>query len=405
MHARRTALGVLILAALGVLAWVALRRTDSSPRVPSGLARTVTEPRFELPEPSGPDSVGTFVLTLRDSTRGDHGVPGGTSVRELSVQFWFPTAAGDRGARTPYIPDKRLVAAMIDANYFDQPEETIRRWLETETHARLGAPVLSTGAAIPLILFSPGAGLSRASYTALCTELASRRFVIAAIDHPCSGLTVLPDGRVLSLRTEASSTEAVTARVEEMARDHAFVLATLHDPEGPAAELAARLDLGRVAVMGHSLGGAAALESCRGKESKFAACIDLDGNYWGRVEAEGVRRPCLLVLEEPSAEHRPSQAMREGREREWQTLFAITRTPAIVAILENTNHFSFCDLPFFMPAAQIAQDGATISPRRAHLVVAQLVQTFLDRTFDADPRPLEQVAEGLPEVHLMRLKN
>src|SRR5207249_4197671 len=50
----------------------------------------------------------------------------------------------------------------------------------------------------PILLFSPGLSNPREQYTALCTALASRGYVVVALSVPYeSGVTVLADGRVV----------------------------------------------------------------------------------------------------------------------------------------------------------------------------------------------------------------
>ena len=64
-----------------------------------------------------------------------------------------------------------------------------------ETHARDRAPALPGRR--PLVVLSPGAGLSRESLTALAEDLASRGYVVAGVDHTYEARAVeFPDGRV-----------------------------------------------------------------------------------------------------------------------------------------------------------------------------------------------------------------
>ncbi|AEV83968.1 Collagen alpha-5(VI) chain [Actinoplanes sp. SE50] len=65
--------------------------------------------------------------------------------------------------------------------------------------------------------------------------------------------------------------------------------------EGVAGELAGRLDVGRAAVTGHSLGGAAAVRAAQG-DPRFKAVIDLDGGL--DTDQKAVRQPVLVVTHE-----------------------------------------------------------------------------------------------------------
>jgi predicted dienelactone hydrolase len=116
---------------------------------------------------------------------------------------------------------------------------------------------------------------------------------MAAIDHPYVGLTVLPEGRVLSFTPETGgpSPDAAARRVEAMAQDALFVLDALLDRKSEAGQFARHIDSNRVGMLGQSIGGAAALESCR-VSTRFKACADLDGDVWG--ESRDRRRGSAL---------------------------------------------------------------------------------------------------------------
>src|SRR4029453_13142471 len=84
----------------------------------------------------------------------------------------------------------------------------LKRLEGVKTHARLDAPVLKESSPWPVVLFSPGNRVPRSLSTLFVEDLASRGFVVAAIDHPYSvAIVVFPDGRV-ALQAEADGTGA-----------------------------------------------------------------------------------------------------------------------------------------------------------------------------------------------------
>jgi predicted dienelactone hydrolase len=205
--------------------------------------------------------------------------------------------------------------------------------------------------------------MSRANYTAIIEDLASHGYIVAAIDHPYSGLTVLPDSRVLSFTPDPGgpSPEAATRRVEAMAQHASFVIDALLDKKSNAGRFAGHIDPQRVGMLGHSIGGAASLEACRA-HSRLKACADLDGDAWGRAESEGVGRPFLVLLNEPAESHRPPVAMREQRDKGWADLIAKKKSAAFVVKVGSTTHYSFSDLPFIVPEALMKKNGASSHP-------------------------------------------
>ena len=69
----------------------------------------------------------------------------------------------------------------------------------------------------------------------------------------------------------------------------------------PSGRFLGRLDMQRVGVFGHSLGGATALQFCH-DDSRCKAGIDVDGAPLGNVIAEGVTQPFMFLLSDHSGE-------------------------------------------------------------------------------------------------------
>jgi pimeloyl-ACP methyl ester carboxylesterase len=75
----------------------------------------------------------------------------------------------------------------------------------------------------------------------------------------------------------------------------------------PSGRFVGRLDLQRVGVFGHSLGGATALQFCH-DDLRCKAGIDVDGAPFGSVIAEGVSQPFLFLLAEHRVESEGAEA-------------------------------------------------------------------------------------------------
>ena len=65
--------------------------------------------------------------------------------------------------------------------------------------------------------------------------------------------------------------------------------------EGPSGMFAGRLDLSRLGTVGHSFGGAQALQFCH-DDVRCRAAIDLDGIPFGRVVTDGLTKPAMFLL-------------------------------------------------------------------------------------------------------------
>jgi dienelactone hydrolase len=330
-----------------------------------------------LPAPRGASAVGTSVHLLVDPSRTYAFEPVRARHREIVVQLWYPC---ERGAGEPgaYLPDLALLETLQKAHYVDLSEEVLGSWADLLTHSRVRAPLSKTPERLPVLLFSPGFGMTRASYTSLCEELASHGYLVVAMDHPYAGTSLLPDGRVLSIADDPRGPEAAGTRVDELAHDASFVLDRLEDTAGEFASLAARVDRERIGILGHSLGGAAALAAAR-LDPRFRACADLDGHPFGSAGEKGLARASLVLLNEPEKSKRPPPEMGRERHEVWESLAKKQPFPLYLVTLENTDHFTFSDVPFVVPPALRQASGAVLEPGRGLEILSRILRAYFGR--------------------------
>jgi dienelactone hydrolase len=374
--------------------------------------------RLPLPRPTGRYPVATRIFHSDDSVT----FPDGRRVaRPVTAQAWYPARAGHaRGAR--YVEDAGLLDAMRREKYLDLESSALNGWDELRLTARIGgSPARSPGRhGWPALVLSHGFGVSRINYAALAQELASRGYVVLTVDHPYGGFMVAPDGTVLqpggdSLRRRLGSPEtpatvdsALAWDARRWASEAAGVVRRVAARRTQIPELV-RLDIDttRVGMLGHSLGGAAALQACR-DDAIFRACADMDGAAVGDVERQGVPKPMLVLLSQPagskgepkdSAEraHREMFA-RMGRERDstWRTIAAYhAQVPSFIVKLRGTGHFSFSDAPFQMPS-QLRGTGSTLSARESYARIISRLTAFFDHFLRG--APLRLLSSGLTTV-------
>ncbi|MEU6732276.1 hypothetical protein ABZ929_03580 [Streptomyces physcomitrii] len=164
-----------------------------SPAAAQGEAHAGAEERLRLPRPTGPFRVGAETLHLTDHSRRDPWVPEAGD-RELMVSLSYPARGGGAGRERPYLTG---VEARLLVEFPERPGVDPARVAATRTHARTGAR--PAPGRFPLVLLSPGFTLPRATLTSLAEDLASRGYVVAAIDHAYeSSGTAFPGGRTLT---------------------------------------------------------------------------------------------------------------------------------------------------------------------------------------------------------------
>jgi predicted dienelactone hydrolase len=226
-----------------------------------------------VPRPTGNSQVGTQLLHWIDDSRVDPYRSDGTK-RELMVRFWYPTPGN--AACTP--------ADYTSAGVLSQFSQLLHVTLpQISTNSCLNAPV-ATGAH-PLVIVTPGFTGTFTDYTFLTEDLASRGYVVVAVDHTYESTAVeFPDGRIEQgkfgsslTRYTRSDPQALAFAVSVRLADLRFVVDELTALNGAGdAAFAGKLDLARIALAGHSLGGLTAVRGVE-KDARFRASISLDG--------------------------------------------------------------------------------------------------------------------------------
>lgn len=333
-----------------------------------------------LPRPGGEMPVGTTTLHLVDAARPDPFEAGRT--RELMVSVFYPATDVDRYPRAHYASTE-LIPGLEKTLGIELPGVL--------THAHRDAPARA-GTTYPVVLYTPGAGVSRVLGTGLAEDLASRGYVVVTVDHTYeTGPAVeFPGGRIV-LPTPAPNGFDTTIREKYIAArllDFRFVLDSLTrlssganpDSEQDAlpTDLGLVLDMERVGAVGHSSGGYTAVEAMH-TDRRIDAAVDMDGQIgvdeaFGRAVTEGVDRPTLVLTSaqiEQVGDGNPSFDAFWGRATGWKRHLAIA----------DSAHYDFTDMPAFVPAAAkpaAAQYIGTIDTER----MATLVRSYVAAMFD-----------------------
>ena len=228
-----------------------------------------------------------------------------------------------------------------------------------------------------------------AGYTTLAEDLASRGYIVVGVDAPYrSSVVVFPDGRTLA-RAPQNDADALTGPAQEQlalrlvrawSADQTFVLDRLERLNAADPRFLHRLDLQRVGIVGHSLGGATALQFCH-DDSRCKAVIDLDGAPLGTPVADGISQPLLVLL----SDHHGDSA------DETRTVLANIRAiyqrlppgRRLQLTLRGSNHFQFADDAALLKAPILrgilhAVGLLPLDGRRQLDLTTHLVGAFLD---------------------------
>ncbi|MGP4016554.1 alpha/beta hydrolase family protein [Saccharopolyspora sp. 5N708] len=304
-----------------------------------------------LPEPTGSHPVGTADLHLVDHSRTDPWEEQPNQPRELMVSLWYPALS------VPHQPSTAHLTPGV-AEYYDQISSSLgvvpgtADFAGTRTHAR--ADAVPIPGERPVVLYSPGGGNSRQFGTALVEDLASRGFVVVTIDHTFASPVEFPD------RMELPASGVDMARMmRERVLDTGFVLDQLGviasggNPDAAQRPLPpgirTTLDLSRVGMFGHSMGGFTAAETML-TDQRIDAGANLDGSMdpnSGQAAARGADRPFLLMGGGTSGSAKlPHNHLHAS---DWASFWANSTSWKRDVYLPAAEHMSFADSQVLLP--------------------------------------------------------
>jgi predicted dienelactone hydrolase len=293
-----------------------------------------------LPAPTGSFAVGTEIYRWVDASRDEPAIQNPSDKRNVIAQAWYPAQAPGRD-RSVYMDG----LANLPTKVTGLPSFVLWGYDRIITHATLNAEI-STQKLWPVVILSPGFGAPRAFYTGLAAELASRGYVVLALDHPYeSAITQLADGTIAT-RIDTSPRD-VDARDAWMAEQLNVRTLDVHFALDQLVQGAGRLkdhvDLSRVIAAGHSFGGATAVAA--GRDSRIAAVANIDGTPYGELPV--LQRPLLLLQSDYAVTTHGESFMTRNKH-----LLERTSAPAWRYEVLRANHVMFMDIPrFFAPPA------------------------------------------------------
>lgn len=380
----------------------------------------------DIPPPTGRLSVGRTVYRWEDVSRPETMTPDAGDHRELVAQIWYPAESRPDGPYAPYFADlATLRSALIASGEVSALEAFGLHFVRS--HAILDAEVSSQQQRYPVLIFSPGNATNVSLYSAVLEELASHGYIVVALEHPYDVTAVsLAAGRVARYDAEQwpqvgqhaeadaqnASARFVQLRVETRAQDAIFALDQIVRLGGEQdGRFHGRLDLERIGIFGHSLGGMTAASACQ-LDPRLDACLNLDGLALGRpfypdTMGNGPAQPFMLfskALPEPSD---AELSARNTTRQQWRQ-FQVDAEDRIRSgmnglqseshrvMIAGAEHEDFGDAPLLVPAIFNREAGA--ADRRMQ-IIRDYTRAFFDRTLRGQHGTLlDDFAPIFPEV-------
>ena len=256
---------------------------------------------------------------------------------------------------------------------------------------------------MPLVIFSHGAFGYYQSNASTYMELASRGYVVASLDHPYHSfftkdsedklVTVDPEffqnAMYIGGNDNNMSEEDVFMITSEWMdlreADVNFVIDELKDGDY-GQEWGRLMDTSRIGLMGHSLGGAAAVTV--GRREDVSAVIDIDGSMLG--EQTGVQDGMPVVNEEPyttpllsidnETHHQECTEAREAGYPYANNVILDNATEGFSTYIRGAAHMDLTDLPLFSPflSGMLNTSESTVNNEECIDTVNALVLDFFD---------------------------
>lgn len=362
-----------------------------------------------LPTPSGPFAVGRTTYDWNDAATPDLMAPRPGTTRQLLAWIWYP-AAPQQTSQTlaEYLPTqwRRAIerhSGVLLSQFLTRDLSRVR------AHSMRNADISPRNRSYPVVLMRAGLAAETTAYTSLAEDLASHGYVVVGFDAPYRTIVVvLPDGRVIERTPENDADRLSGSQQEQLATklvaawsaDMGFALDQLErlNAQDPSGRFLGRLDMQRVGVFGHSLGGATSLQFCH-DDARCKAGIDLDGAPLGKVITDGVTQPFMFLL----SDHRNESDAGPVAANIDSIYDRLPRNRRLELVIRGANHFGFGDDGALLKSPLTMRILRTfhivrVDGRRQIAVTTHYIDTFFDVYLKGLPASELKNKEQFPEI-------
>jgi fermentation-respiration switch protein FrsA (DUF1100 family) len=145
----------------------------------------------------------------------------------------------------------------------------------------------------------------------------------------------------------------------------------------------------KIAAIGHSIGGAAALDACAA-DARIVACINLDGDpSFGKFATTGVGKAYMVIHQGPVfPEAQPDDKLyKTGRDLDskWQEIISKQSAPALRLSVKGTGHLSFTDAIFTRPDLVMEGGGVWTNPLEVLHGTTKVILECMQNSFAGHP--------------------
>jgi len=368
-----------------------------------------------LPTPTGPFAVGRATYVWSDPAQADTMAPQPSTKRELLAWIWYP-AVPRQPSQTidDYLPAPWRTALERQSGAL-LTQFLTRDLSRVRAHSIRDAEISPQQRSYPVVFMRAGLAALTTDYTTLAEDLASHGYVVVGFDAPYrSFVVVFPDGRVIARTAQNNADLLGGLQQEQLANkllrawsaDVGFAMNQLEwlNASDPSGRFLGRLDMQRVGVFGHSLGGATALQFCH-DDSRCKAGIDVDGAPLGSVVADGVTQPFMFLLSDHRGESDAGEpeAIRQAGANIHSIYDRLPGDRRLMIMIRGAGHYGFSDNGAMLKSPLVMRVLRTVGVvrldgRRQVALAAHYISAFFDVYLKGAPASELKSRPEYPEI-------
>ena len=337
--------------------------------------------------PKAPYAVGIAFRHITYSTRTNNPAIAKAEPRQLMLQIWYPAITEITSAKPSFWGNtmSELKSDIQEKTYL--PTIILNNLLTTKTCSILNSPISEQSNTYPVVIFSAN---NPSNYTRHIEHIANHGYIVVGIDHINKYTT-----RENILSNPEYSFNKLNLRVEDIQ----FVFNQLSEFNRIDTLLKNKLNVDKVAFMGHSFNGVVALSACR-KDNRCKAVINLDGSLsFDKHADQPIEKPVLMLLQDYERESFLAKRLKgltttkeEYLKYKYSSLKQLCKSPkdpVYTILIKNAGHDSFSDLLFLKwPLATLANIDIGQEPYKIFSTINNYVIDFLNKYLKDLPAPL-----------------
>jgi predicted dienelactone hydrolase len=387
-------------------------------------------PHLWLPEPSGSYSIGTRNLYLIDTDRSETFTPDPNDHREVCARVWYPAEMSVGRKPVSYVESPKERGRIL-TRHTPFPSFIFYHLSLVETNSYRDAEILKGQQRFPIVIFSHAYWGGILQNTVLMEELASHGYVAVSIGHAHETPYFIeidgtlkafdPFNEEYQLRSnERKAAKHIeqkivqTQNLQELellfsdicaqrpksiesvriwADDISFTIDELEKINSDNGLFAGRLDIDRIGVVGHSMGGTASGQACL-TDKRCKAGINMDGIQLGDMLERNLSRPFMFM------HHDNIGAKNKMLNR---IFFEQSEGPSYLVLIRGTRHMNFSDFSLYGYGSIARLSGVigNIDGKRCMRILSDYVLAFFNKHLKGqDSGLLDGSSLEYPEVEI-----